>query len=106
MGTSRFLKFIPRLPFSILKKRNYEPNTLDLFIFKRNVIRHLINEVGLIESPKWNRAVIPPKFFSSRKLASLVIRGYFDTDGCVVITNNNGTMYPIVSDINIYTNQV
>lgn len=78
----------------ILKKRNYEPNTLDLFIFKRKVIRYLINKVGLIESPKWNRAVIPPKFFSNSRLANLVIRGYFDTDGCVVITNNNGTLYP------------
>ena len=27
-------------------------------------------------------------------LALKVLRGYMDTDGCVVIFNNNGTKYP------------
>ena len=27
-------------------------------------------------------------------LGKYVLRGYFDTDGCVAITNNNGTIYP------------
>ncbi len=30
----------------------------------------------------------------SKELAKYVIRGYFDTDGSVVITDNNGTRYP------------
>ena len=29
-----------------------------------------------------------------RHLEKYVLRGYFDTDGSVVITNNNGTLYP------------
>ena len=30
----------------------------------------------------------------TKKLGKYVLRGYFDTDGSVVLTNNNGTLYP------------
>lgn len=76
----------------ILKYRKNE-NTADLFIFRRNIIQFVLNGVGLKLSPKWNKAVIPSKFMLN-KLDLLVLRGYFDTDGCLVTTNNNGLVYP------------
>ena len=76
----------------ILKQRVNE-NTAELYIFKRDIIRFLINNVGMKVSPKWNNAAIPSQFLSS-KLDLQVLRGYFDTDGCLVTANNNGTIYP------------
>lgn len=76
----------------ILKFRKGE-NTADLFLFKRKIIRFLVNGIGMVPSPKWNRAKIPA-FYLNNKLELLVLRGYFDTDGSIVITNNNGTIYP------------
>mgnify|MGYP006417822667 FL=1 len=68
-------------------------NTSNLFIFNKKLIEELINEVGLVPSPKWNRAKIPDWILSGG-FKKFVLRGYFDTDGCVVRTNNNGTIYP------------
>ena len=67
-------------------------NTLDLFCFNRTVIRELIN-CGFVISPKWDRAVIPEQFMN-QELGKYVLRGCFDTDGCIAVTNNNGTIYP------------
>ena len=67
-------------------------NTLDLLCFNRKIIRQLI-QLGFVSSTKWNRARIPEQFMN-KKLGKHVLRGYFDTDGCVAITNNNGTVYP------------
>lgn len=75
--------------YPILKFRKNE-NTADLFIFKRDIIKELKNK-GLILSPKWNRAIIPQSYL---KHDLKVLRGYFDTDGSLVTTKNNGTMYP------------
>jgi hypothetical protein len=72
----------------IIKFRKNE-NCVDLFIFKRNILRLLVDK-GLVKSPKWNRAIIPNSFL---EYDVDVLRGYFDTDGCVVVTNNNGTSY-------------
>ena len=76
----------------ILKFRKNE-NTADLFIFKKDIINYLINKVGLKLSPKWNNATIPYNFLGN-ELDLRVLRGYFDTDGCLVTTNNNGCIYP------------
>ncbi|MBN1385914.1 hypothetical protein JW968_02960 [Candidatus Woesearchaeota archaeon] len=76
---------------SILKKRKDE-NTADLYIFKKEIIMHLLN-LGLKSSPKWNRGIIPP-YLLNKEFGKYVLRGYFDTDGSVVLTNNNGTLYP------------
>jgi len=75
----------------IIKLRKNE-NSVDLLLFKRKMIRYLL-EIGLKKSPKWNRAIIPPQFLT-RKLEKYVLRGYFDTDGSVVLANNNGIVYP------------
>ncbi|MBI2672707.1 hypothetical protein HYX19_00445 [Candidatus Woesearchaeota archaeon] len=75
-----------------IKKRNNE-NAVDIFVFNKELISFLVNEVGLQLSPKWNKAIVPNTFMRDN-LDLLVIRGYFDTDGALVTTNNNGTIYP------------
>jgi len=77
----------------VIKKRQYEDNTTDIFVFNKEIILFLINEIGLKLSPKWDRAVIPKKFLADG-LELYVLQGYFDTDGSLVTTNNNGTIYP------------
>ena len=76
----------------IIKYRRNE-NTSELFMFKRKTIDFIIDKIGLLPSPKWERARIPNWIFD-QNLERFVLRGYFDTDGCVVITDNNGTRYP------------
>jgi hypothetical protein len=66
---------------------------LDIKIFNKKFIEFLTNKIGLVPAPKWGRAVIPDAFMEEH-LARYVLRGYFDTDGSVIITNNNGTLYP------------
>jgi hypothetical protein len=75
-----------------IKKRPTE-NAVDIFVFNKEVITYLIDEVGLQLSPKWNRAIVPNAFLKD-DTDFLVIRGYFDTDGALVTANNNGTTYP------------
>ncbi|VVB98625.1 DNA polymerase [uncultured archaeon] len=75
----------------IIRKRPGE-RALDIFIFNRSVVRRLLR-MGLKRAPKWNRASVPKKFLVHR-LASHVLRGYLDTDGCITIANNNGIRYP------------
>ncbi len=66
--------------------------TLDLIIRKRKVVQSLL-DCGMTTSPKWRRACIPKKFMEKR-LARFVLRGYMDTDGCITVFDNNGTLYP------------
>ena len=75
-----------------INKRKNE-NAVDLFVFNKEIIIFLINNVGLKLSPKWNRALIPETFLKN-KLDLAIVRGYFDTDGALVTANNNGTIYP------------
>lgn len=65
----------------------------DLRIFRREIVKFFINSLNMSLAPKWGRARIP-KIFTNKDLKKDVLRGYFDTDGSVVITNNNGTIYP------------
>jgi hypothetical protein len=76
-----------------IKEHRKTENTSNLYLFQRQIIRFIINEVGLNPSPKWNKAIIP-YWIIENKLELRVLRGYFDTDGSVVITNNNGVVYP------------
>ncbi len=92
-----YAKYVQKL-FNILTgseltiKIRKNENALDLLCFKRIVIRKFITS-GFITSPKWDRAIIPNQFMNKR-LGKYVLRGYFDTDGSLVVTNNNGVMYP------------
>jgi len=93
-----YIKFVKKLiektlgitPYFRKKKKE---NCSELLIFKRGPIIKLIN-LGLKLSPKRNNAVIPAPLLNS-KLELDVLRGYFDTDGSVVLTNNNGILYPM-----------
>lgn len=67
--------------------------TFDIRIFNKELVSFLLNDVGLVRAPKKNRAKIPHMYIGSN-LEEDIIRGCFDTDGCVVITNNNGVLYP------------
>ena len=62
-------------------------NTVDIRTCKIEAYRSFL-KMGLEKSPKWGRAKIPTPFLNN-KFGALVVRGYFDTDGSVVITNNN-----------------
>ena len=68
-------------------------NTRDIMSFKKELFFFLTEDVGLKEAPKWERAIVPERYLED-KLEIKVLRGYFDTDGSVVLTNNNGTLYP------------
>lgn len=77
---------------SKIKFRKNE-NALDILIFSKQLTEFLIYKIGLVSAPKWNRAVLP-KFYIDSNLDKYILRGYFDTDGSIVVTNNNGTIYP------------
>jgi len=68
-------------------------NAVDIRSFKKSLFDFLTTELGLKEAPKWDRAVVP-EIYLEKELEKRVLRGYFDTDGSVVLTNNNGTLYP------------
>jgi len=93
-----YIKYISRLIRELFKmnpivKFRKKENAVDVQIFNRKIIRELNEKIGLQYSPKWNRARIPC-LYKSKGLEKNVLRGYFDTDGCVVLTDNNGTVYP------------
>ena len=88
--------------FNIMKKvLEVEPkmhykkkeNGVDVCIYRKHVFHYVIENLGLKKSPKWNNMEIPEKYMDN-KLACLVLKGLFDTDGCLNIFNNNGIIYP------------
>lgn len=95
LGYSKYVEKLIEEIFYIKPKIRFRKNenALDIQIFDKNLVNFLIEKIGLVASPKWGRAKIP-KLFLGNKLEKYVLRGYFDTDGSVVITNNNGTKYP------------
>lgn len=79
--------------FKPLVRNRTGENTCDVLSFKKDVVRLLLEEIGMKRSPKWHTAEIPKAFLTS-EYGPLVLRGYFDTDGSVIVFNNNGTRYP------------
>ena len=72
------------------KRRNEK--TLDIIVKDRRTVEYFLN-LGMVLAPKWKRAIIPKGYLNGR-LGLMVIRGYMDTDGCVTVFDNNGTLYP------------
>lgn len=68
-------------------------NTLDIRCFRKDLFEFMTEEVGLKTAPKKGRAVIPEKYRGS-DLSNYMLGGLFDTDGSLVLTDNNGTLYP------------
>mgnify|MGYP001582797497 CR=1 FL=1 len=93
-----YIPFIKKLIFDLFSieakeyYRNYD-GCVDIRISGKDFVKYLIDNVGLKSSPKFNRAEIPQQFLIKEYYPAL-LRGYFDTDGCVAIVNNNGIKYP------------
>lgn len=93
-----YIVYVNSLVFNLFKIKpkvvfRKNENTAEILIFKKKIILFLLREIGLRLSPKRNNAVIP-KAFLNNNLDIFVLRGYFDTDGCLATTNNNGAIYP------------
>lgn len=67
--------------------------TCDIRTFQKELFEFMTKQAGLKVSPKWDSAIIPNKYLNN-SLEKHVLRGYFDTDGSLVLTDNNGTIYP------------
>lgn len=83
----QFFDFTP----SVSKRKGEK--TCDIRCFRQEIFDFLVEEVGMKVSPKWNKAKIPEEIFSEQDLCEHVLREYFDTDGSVVLDDNNGTLY-------------
>lgn len=65
------------------------------FNFVNHGLFDFISSFGFPVGKKGDRLFIP-KMFYDKSLVKYVIRGFFATDGSLVITDNNGTIYPRV----------
>jgi hypothetical protein len=92
-----YIEYMEKLIFELFgehPKISYRDTyTCDLRLFRREILEFLVNEIGMELSPKRNRAKIP-QYYLENDFELDVLRGYFDTDGSLVIANNNGTTYP------------
>ncbi len=81
--------------FSIKPKTCYKSteNVADVRTFRKEVFDFLTKEVRMAISPKRGRARIPDRFMNPDYYPH-ILRGIFDTDGCVSIYMNNGSPYP------------
>jgi len=68
-------------------------NAVDLQSFDEEFFKFITRELGLKVAPKRNRARVPENYMCP-ELWKGVLKGYFDTDGSLVLTDNNGTLYP------------
>lgn len=94
---TQYIRYVAKLLTSVLGAEPHirvrkEEQATDILVFKKKCVLYLLAQ-GLVSSPKWGRARIPRSCMNTR-FGRLVLRGYFDTDGCVVITDNNGRVYP------------
>lgn len=94
----KYIKFVENLfeeLFNLEPKIYYKKteNVADIRCFRKEIVLFVIEKIGLSISPKWNRAEIPIIYMENH-LSKCVLRGMFDTDGSVVVTNNNGNLYP------------
>ena len=80
--TQRKIKFIFRKDCRAIEIKLHN---VELFDF--------IHSLGFPIGKKENKLAIP-KIFYDKELVNYVISGFFATDGSLVLTNNNGTLYP------------
>jgi hypothetical protein len=74
-----------------------------------------IHKLGFPIGKKGDKLFIP-KIFYERNMVKYVLQGFFATDGSLVLTNNNGTLYPrveangiakkLIEEISIYINSL
>jgi hypothetical protein len=82
-------------PFNLepISYRKKSEKTLDIRCFKPDLFNFMTEKVGLKTAPKKGRAVITERYMVE-ELRKEVLRGYFDTDGSLVLTDNNDYLYP------------
>ena len=78
----------------VLKKRN-DSNAYYLMIYSKQILNFLVNEVGLKRGSK-EKSSLPNKIISNEKLTPHLLRGLFDTDGCIKFSkqSKNINYYP------------
>ncbi|MGV8152449.1 MAG: LAGLIDADG family homing endonuclease [Candidatus Nanoarchaeia archaeon] len=73
--------------------------------FIKNSLFDFISSFGFPIGKKGNRLFIP-KIFYDKKMVKYVLKGFFATDGSLVLTNNNGTIYPRIEANGIAKNLI
>ncbi|MFA5259393.1 MAG: LAGLIDADG family homing endonuclease [Candidatus Pacearchaeota archaeon] len=92
----------------------YKPQTGSIQLnFVKNDFFDFIHSFGFPIGKKGNQLFVP-KVFYEKNLIKYLIKGFFATDGSLVLTNNNGTLYPrieangiaknLIKEISIYLN--
>lgn len=81
------LRITPRIHFKS------KENAVDIGTYKKEKFLFVRDELGLVESPKINKMKIPENYFK-REFFAFILRGLFDTDGCLSVFKNNGRLYP------------
>ena len=68
--------------------------------FNSNILFDYLNSLGYPIGKKGNNIKIP-KIFYKKNLLKYICQGFFATDGSLVLTDNNGTLYPRVETCSI-----
>jgi hypothetical protein len=81
---------------------NEQPNygKIDLRIYSKDLLTFM-NEKWSLPVGKSRSKEISYEFLNDQKLMKNIVSGFFATDGSLVITNNNGTMYPRIEFQNV-----
>ncbi|MBR9682933.1 hypothetical protein GOV03_00125 [Candidatus Woesearchaeota archaeon] len=76
-------------------RRRKDRNAYYLVIYSKQIVDFLVNEIGLKRGSK-KYASFPKKIISDKKLIPYLLRGLFDTDGCVKFSKQtkNINYYP------------
>ena len=83
--------------------RNHKKGgSLSLYIYIKNFINFLINDLGLKSGPKYFTAEIPEKFLDWQ-YSKHIIRGLFETDGSLYFSKSKKIPYPRYPRIEIKT---
>lgn len=80
-----FRKLFNKEPLLRFKKGE---KTCELLLFDRRVFNYLTNDLGMKLAPKKDRAIIPKEVLT-KDLENYLLRGYFDTDGSLVLDKQN-----------------
>ncbi len=94
----------------------YKPKTGSIQLnFVKNNLFDFIHSFGFPIGKKGDQLYIP-KIFYDRKLVKYVLQGFFATDGSLVLTDNNGTLYPrveangiakkLIEEISVHLNSI
>lgn len=94
-----FEKVVKPIIFNLIKtnipiKFKNSKNVIELNFIHKPLFDFFCN-LGFPIGKKGNKLFIPRCFYE-KNLVKYVIQGFFATDGSLVLTNNNGTLYPRV----------